>query len=303
MPDAPRRTPPDGEWEHRRLFERVREAVFAVPSNFRSDVVIRGVQVTDLFNLNALLGAAIEAGVVSTLNALRPLWDGDDRYAMYSFVRQPQTFPDVRLQNSADPSDILLGIELKGWYLLAKEKEPSFRFLATPQACARADLFVVYPWHLSEVISGMPRLAEPYGELARYVAEYRNYHWEYVMSHRKSARVIASSFRHPYPSKTDEILDKAEDDAGRNFGRIARTGLMDTFCEAAGERLLSGIPARYWRQFFKTFTETATEETIEAWLDRFAEDTGRTWNADHPDHDTVIEVLRQVARSLEGRFG
>ena len=173
-------------------------------------------------------------------------------YAMYSFVRQPQTFPDVRLQNSADPSDILLGIELKGWYLLAKEKEPSFRFLATPQACARADLFVVYPWHLSEVISGVPRLTEPYVELARHVAEYRNYHWEHVMSHRKSPRVIPASARDPYPSKTDEILDKAEADGGRNFGRIARTGLMDSFCVAAGERLLSGIPARYWRKVFNS---------------------------------------------------
>lgn len=303
MPDAPLRTPPDARWEHRRLFERVREAVFAVPTNFRSDVVIRGVQVTDLFNLNALLGAAIEAGVVSTLNSLRPLWDGDDRYAMYSFVRQPQTFPDVRLQSSADPSDILLGIELKGWYLLAKEKEPSFRFLATPRACARADLFVVYPWHLGEVISGVPRLTEPYVELARYVAEYRNHHWEHVMSHKKSPRVITSSFPHPYPSKTDEILDKAEEDAGRNFGRVARTGLMDGFCEAAGESLLSGIPARYWRKFFKTFTETATADTIEALLDRFAEDIGRTWNADDPDHENVTRILRQLARSLGGRFG
>ena len=149
----------------------------------------------------------------------------------------------------------------------------------------------------------MPKLAEPYVELARYVAEYRNHHWEHVMSHKKSPRVITSSFRHPYPSKTDEILDKAEDDAGRNFGRIARTRLMDTFCEAAGERLLSGIPARYWRQFFKTFTETATVETIETMLDRFAEDISRTWNADHPDHDKVIAVLRQVARSLGARFG
>lgn len=297
MPDAPPRSPPDGAWRHRRLFERVREAVYAVPVNFRSDVVIRGVQVTDLFNLNALLGAAIEAGVVSTLNSLRPLWDPDERYAMYSFVRQPQTFPDVRLQNSADPSDVLLGIELKGWYLLAKEKEPSFRFLATPQACARADLFVVYPWHLSEVISGVPRLAEPYVELARHVAEYRNYHWEHVMSHRNSPRVIPASARDPYPSKTDEILDRAEDDGGRNFGRIARTGLMDRFCEAAGERLLSGIPARHWRKFFKTFTETATTEAIDAILDRFAQDVGRAWKADRDARD-VKEILRQLLRSL-----
>ena len=299
MADAPPRMPPDSGWGHHRLFERVREAVFAVPGNFRSDVVIRGVQVTDLFNLNALLGAAIEAGVVSTLNSLRPLWDGEERYAMYSFVRQPQTFPDVRLQNSADPSDILLGIELKGWYLLAKEKEPSFRFLATPAACAAADLFVVYPWHLSEVISGVPRLAEPYVELARYVAEYRNHHWEHLMSHQKSPRIIPAKAGHPYPSKTDEILDKAEADGGRNFGRIARTGLLDRFCEAAGDRLLAGIPARYWRRFFKTFTETATEQTIEAMLNRFAEDVRGTWEANEGDLDEVMRIVRQLIGRLK----
>ncbi len=298
MPDAPSKMLPDDDWGHRHLFERVREAVFAVPGNFRSDVLIRGVQVTDLFNLNALLGAAIEAGVVSTLNSLRRLWDVDKRYAIYSFVRQPQTFPDVRLQNSADPSDILLGIELKGWYLLAKEKEPSFRFLATPAACAKADLFVVYPWYLSEVISGVPKLVEPYVELARYVAEYRNHHWEHLMSHRKSPRIIPARAGHPYPSKTDEIVDKAEVDGGGNFGRIARTGLMDTFCEAAGDRLLAGIPARYWRRFFKTFTETATEETIEATLNRFAKDVRRTWEADKHDLDEVMRIVHQLIRRL-----
>lgn len=297
MADAPSRTPPDNEWEHRRLFERVREAVFAVPGNFRSDVVIRGVQVTDLFNLNALLGAAIETGVVSTLNSLRPLWDDNERYAMYSFVRRPQTFPDVRLQNSADPSDVLLGIELKGWYLLAKEEKPSFRFLATPRVCDKADLFVVYPWHLSEVISGVPRLAEPYVELARFVADYRNYHWEHVMSHRESSRITLSSAGEPYPSKTDEILDKAESDAGRNFGRIARTGLLDRFCDAASDRLLSGIPARYWRRFFKTFTETATVDAIDAMLDRFAKDIGRTWKPDQGDLDEVMRIVGQLIRT------
>ena len=71
---APVRRPPDSDWEHRKLFERVREAIFAVPGDFRSNVVIRGVQATDLFNLNALLAAAIEEGVVDTLNSLRQLW-------------------------------------------------------------------------------------------------------------------------------------------------------------------------------------------------------------------------------------
>ena len=295
---APTRRSPDRDWAHHRLFAKVREAVFAVPGHFRSEVVIRGVQVTDLFNLNALLGAAIEAGVVSTLNSLRPLWDGDERYAMYSFVRQPQTFPDVRLQNSADPDDILLGIELKGWYLLAKEKEPSFRFLATPQACAKPDLFVVYPWHLSEVVSGVPRLAEPYVELARYVAEYRNHHWEHLMSHRRSPRIIPAAAGRRYPSKTDEILDRAEDDAGRNFGRIARTGLMDAFCEAAGARLLAGIPARHWRRFFKMFTETATDETVEAMLGRLAKDVRKTWKGGEGGLEELARLVRQLGAAL-----
>ena len=262
MTQPPSRKAPDAASQHSELFTRVREAVFAVPSNFRSDVVIRGVQATDLFNLNALLGAAIEEGVVKTLNELRPLWDSNEQYALYSFVRQPQTFPDVRLQNSSDSSDVLLGIELKGWYLLAKEKEPSFRFLASPDVCAEADLFVVYPWHLGEVISGAPQLITPYVEMARYVAEYRNYHWEFLMDRAGSSRIVRSTVERPYPSKADEISDKAEDDRGRNFGRIARTGLMDEFAKAAGDRLLAGIPARHWRMFFKMFTETATEESI-----------------------------------------
>ena len=141
----PVRHPPDADWQHHDLYVRVREAVFAVPSSFRSEVVIRGVQAVDLYKLNTLLGAAIEDGVVATLNSLRSLWDPDDRYAIYSFVRQPQTFPDMRLQSAVDPKDVLMGIELKGWYLLAKEKVPSFRFAVTPGACAAADLFVIFP--------------------------------------------------------------------------------------------------------------------------------------------------------------
>lgn len=300
MATAPVRSPPAKKWKHFDLFERVKETVYAVPGNFRSDVVIRGVQTTDLFNLNALLGAAIEEGVVDTLNALRPLWDPDDNYAMYSFIRQPQTFPDVRLQHSADQADVLMGIELKGWYLLAKEEEPSFRFLATPAACAKADLFVVYPWFLSEVISGMPRLASPYVELAKYVAEYRNYHWEFVMEHRKSAQVLRATASSPYPSKADEISDKAESDRGGNFGRIARTSLMDSFTKTAADRPLSGIPAQYWRKFVKIFTQSATEADTRAALERLAKEVEGSAEADAAVNPTILEAVERLILALSG---
>lgn len=76
---------------------------------------------------------------------------------------------------------ILMGIELKGWYALSKEAEPSCRFKASPKVCAPQDLLVVYPWALSGVVSGKPELYAPYVIGARTAAERRNWHWRYVM--------------------------------------------------------------------------------------------------------------------------
>lgn len=69
---------------------------------------------------------------------------------------------------------------MKGWYLLAKEGEPSFRFRITSAACAKQDLIVIVPCVLDNVISGSPILYEPFIESARYAAEYRNYHWQHL---------------------------------------------------------------------------------------------------------------------------
>ncbi|MFQ5827536.1 MAG: hypothetical protein ACE5JD_00075 [Candidatus Methylomirabilia bacterium] len=58
--------------------------------------------VTDIFTLNAALGATIEEQVVATLNALRPVWDPDKKLQTFGFVRQTQTFPDVLLRRKTD---------------------------------------------------------------------------------------------------------------------------------------------------------------------------------------------------------
>jgi hypothetical protein len=135
-----------------------------------------------------------------------------NQYSRYAFVRQSQTFPGVLLRNQQDEKDILFGVELKSWYVLSKEGEPSFRYQATPEACADADLVVVIPWILSEVISGTPRLLRPYVELARYAAEYRNYYWQKSRVERgepSGIRKPPASNRHPYPSSKQEASDEA----------------------------------------------------------------------------------------------
>lgn len=273
-PPPPTRPGLDPAWPHLQLHQRVREALAALPAHFKTETFISGVMATDLHTLNSVLGATIEEQVVATLNGMHSTWDSDEKYALYSFVRQPQTFPDVLLRRAPSdppsPHDVLMGIELKGWYLLAKEAEPNFRFGVTPAACNSQDLLVVVPWALSQVISGHPLAFTPYIESARYAAESRNHHWQHVRAAKSSTAITSPKHVKPYPSKSAHIDDKPAADAGGNFGRFARTGLMDPYLAEMRDRSLCGIRVKHWLAFFKAFQENLDEERIKKELDRLA---------------------------------
>lgn len=249
----PKRAEPARNWPHLDVYRNVREALHALPAYFRTETVIAGIRATDIFTLNTPLSATLEEEVVKTLNMMRPIWDPDDRYQLYSFVRQPQTFPDILLKRCTDSGEdkIIMGIELKGWYLLAKEGEPSFRFTNTKNACAPQDLVVVVPWALSNVISGVPKIFVPYVENARYVAEYRNYYWQHLRNAKSDTTIYIPDNARPYPNKKDKIADKPKHDSGNNFGRIARTKTMDEYLKSIKSQDLCGIGAEHWLKFFK----------------------------------------------------
>lgn len=111
------------------LVRQVKDAITALPVYFQTTTHIEGLEAADLFSLNAVLGSTIEVQVVQTLNRIRAVWDPDNMRPRHRFIRSSQTFPDVRLvaQNGDGSEDIAMGIELKGWYLLSKERVPSFR--------------------------------------------------------------------------------------------------------------------------------------------------------------------------------
>jgi len=266
-PPPPDRQLPDSSWEHYELYRNVREAVASVPIYFRTETSISGVMATDLHTLNNVLGATIEEQVVRSLNLIRKTWDPEGRYALYSFVRQPQTFPDVRLKKTSG-DDTLMGIELKGWYLLAKEAEPSLRFQVTPAACSLQDLVVVVPWVLSNVISGSPVLFEPFIESARFAAQYRNYHWQHLRKTTQDVGIDSPENAHPYPLKSDQISDKPRYDGGGNFGRLARSGMMDEYVAKLNAVPLCGIKTVYWREFLKAFQQSTTDVQARAALER-----------------------------------
>ena len=247
----PKPTEPSS-WTHYPLWQRVRNAIFACHDHFSTPTNIEGLLATDIYTLNTTLAATIEESFVKTLNDLRSVWDPEKQYETYAFERQAQTFPDVILRKQTNGSDILLGIELKGWYLLAKEEVPTFRFTVTEAACALWDFLVVVPWVLSNVLAGTPELYRPFVQTAVYCAQKRNHYWvEERKTRGESREIIVPKGIHPYPQKADNIADKAVSDSGNNFGRLARYGLMDEYIAQMQKSLIRGIAVKHWQSFFK----------------------------------------------------
>ena len=157
------------------------------------------------------------------------MWDPEDEYESFSFVRQSQTFPDVLLREQDNGANILMGIELKGWYLLAKEEEPTFRFTVTEAACNPWICWWWFPWTLSNILSGAPRLHRPFIQMARYCARKRNYYWLNERSVRSDAgRIDEPSDVRPYPSKGDNISDRATPTGRRWMADPTSGGWLDT---------------------------------------------------------------------------
>lgn len=249
--NVPQPTEP-ADWEHYGLWRRVKDALYACPDHFSTTTSIEGLLATDIFTLNTPLAATIEEAVVKTLNSLRSVWDPDRQYQTYTFIRQPQTFPDVVLRELDNDRHILIGIELKGWYLLASEGVPTYRFTVTEQACNPWDLLAVVPWVLSNVLAGSPVLHRPFVQTALYCAQKRNHYWQYERRTSGNTGITAPPDVTPYPLKSDQISDKPESDSGGNFGRLARYGLMDDYIESMHATLIRGIPVKNSSQFFKS---------------------------------------------------
>lgn len=156
----------------------------------------------------------------------------------------------------ANQDTVILGVELKSWYALAKERKATFRFYVNQGACALPDLVAVYPWALTNVLSGRPRIYEPFVAPAKWVAEYRNYFWEFKKKWKtpdpdKHKVLPPQKPATPYPKVRDVFNDTAVLDKGHNFGRIGRTGILDDLTKATLARSISGITGDAWTSFFR----------------------------------------------------
>ena len=280
------------------LAKRIREvALPALVDYFEFDQEIGGIRATDLFSLNSLMGATIEDQVVNTLNKHRNTWD-DGHWGEYTFVRSAQAFPDVRLVHRSNSEDIKLGIELKSWFLLSKEGEPSMRFVPHPDACAALDMVCVVPWYLSNAVCGKPQVARPWVQQAKYATKWSMFFWQFLRQTDKATTLESRKFKaippcSPYPKKSDNISLHPVNDSGGNYGRLPRyRPIMDTFCEEALNTEILGIKAESWRYFLQIQTDSVTVNDIKK---KLASKFGIT---DFSDSDRVIELISSVLREL-----
>jgi len=308
LPPLPTKTGgPSNTHKHYALYQRVLAAIHALPNHFHTVLNIEGVAATDLFTLNTALGASIEQSMVDCLNDLRELWDPKDEYPLYRFVRQSQTFPDVRLQTDEPTAEkIIFGIELKGWFTLAKEGEPSFRYKVTPEACAEMDLLVVVPWVFNNVISGTPVLLKPIITEARFAAQMRNYHWEHLRATRASrdkAGIIMAGHKTPYPDKASKSSDEAISDSGSNFGRIARSRIFDDDVDEVLQKTAGGIPLQSWHYFLSLFREKATGQSIYDDLMRLKSSLETRYHLSPEQETQLLDAFVQIAKAFEAAPG
>jgi hypothetical protein len=193
----------------------------------------------------------------------------------------------------------VLGIELKGWFMLAKEGEPSFRMTQTPAACADHDLLVVVPWYLDNVLSGKPVAAEPFVVSSRWAAEYRNYYWQVTrrVQPGTNVHITAPPSAHPYPTKDEPIADIPAYDGGGNFGRVSRVpGLMSEWVAATNQLEVLGVRNENWYRFLKLHTDRGDPDTISAALEQRLQRHLGMQGAMKAEE--IALLLRQIARAF-----
>ena len=251
------------------LIATLRNIVFpSLPAECTIENDYSGILATDLFSLNTLLGSMIENKVVTFLNGHRHLWD-DGSWIEYHFIRSNESFPDVRLVKKGNSHDIIHGIELKSWFILSKEGEPSFRYRTASEACDPADLLCIIPWFLSDAVCGHPVLVTPWVYSAKAAAEATKRYWIYERQTDKPMPITERGLEvppdlRPYMENArDKTNYKPKNDGGNNFGRLARTGIMSDFVTETLMTDILGIPANNWRLFLKAHTDSNSQQDIQ----------------------------------------
>jgi hypothetical protein len=108
-------------------------------------------------------------------------------------------------------------------------------------------------------------------------------------------------YRRPYPQSKVEASDKAENDKGNNFGRIARSGLLDDYLLKIKAIDYLGIKVSHWMKFFRVMSENRTSEEIDRQLDGILETIKAEIepNKIAPDYQNTLQEIIENLKNLK----
>lgn len=129
-----------------------------------------------------------------------------------------------------------------------------------------------------------------------------DYHWEHLRQTTESRGITLSVVETAYPSKSAQISDRPDYDAGGNFGRFARTSLMDDYIATLRNEEIVGIPIWAWQRFLGMFSQDWREENVTSALralERLAEQQNDPVTAGQlaAVRDKLVEITEMVSGS------
>jgi hypothetical protein len=92
--------------------------------------------------------------------------------------------------------------------------------------------------------------------------------------------------------------DRPRQDGGNNFGRLARSGMMDEFMAKLNDVPLCGIKAVYWRDFLKAFQESSSEDQARAALERLRRRVQATQDLPSEKAQAALAIVAELERLL-----
>ena len=141
---------------------------------------------------------------------------------------------------------------------------------------------------------------DPFVESAKAAARHRNHHWQHVRRTQLDTHIDIPERISPYPSKSDHILDRPAADAGGNFGRLARTGLMDAYVQKLNNVPLCGIKPIYWQDFLRAFQEGTADADARTALQRLRERVEKEPRGDASARvEATVAIVGQLERLLD----
>ena len=74
----PSRAFPDNQWAHYSLWDKVNDLIYSLPNYFKTDLIVKGINVTEIFSIGSAFTTVVDTQVVEILNRLRGIWDPEN---------------------------------------------------------------------------------------------------------------------------------------------------------------------------------------------------------------------------------